>query len=116
MRYKAVVHIDLEDETIFTLGLSNLTNTLDALKDEEKELILLVTGPGVALLAGDLMYLFMEKLRQIHGAGVRIQVCERALKLFEIPTEELFDGCEIIPAGVVGLIELQHDGFAYIKP
>ena len=44
MRYKAVVHIDLEDETIFTLGLSNLTNTLDALKDEEKELILLATG------------------------------------------------------------------------
>ncbi len=116
MRYKAVVHIDLEDEAIFTLGLSNLMNTLDALKEEEKELILLVTGPGVALLAGDLMYLFMEKLRLIHGAGVRIQACERALKLFEIPTEELFEGCEIIPAGVVGLIELQHNGFAYIKP
>ena len=116
MRYKAVIHIDLEDELIFNLGLNNLTNTLDALKDEEKDLVMLVTGPGVALLAGDQMYLFMEKLRQIHGAGVRIQVCDRALKLFEIPADELFDGCEIIPAGVVGLIELQHDGFAYIKP
>ena len=116
MRYKAVIHIDLEDELIFNLGLNNLVNTLDALKDKEKDLIMLVTGPGVALLAGDQMYLFMEKLRMIHGAGVRIQVCDRALKLFEIPADELFDGCEIIPAGVVGLIELQHDGFAYIKP
>jgi intracellular sulfur oxidation DsrE/DsrF family protein len=58
----------------------------------------------------------MENLKQIHAAGVRIQVCERALQLFNIPVEELFEGCEIIAAGVVSLIELQHDGFAYIKP
>ena len=116
MHYKAVIHIDLEDETIFNLGLNNITNTLDALKEKEKTLILLVNSPGVTLLAGDQMYLFMEKLKQIQAAGVRIQVCEMALKLFEVPTEELFDGCEIIPAGIVGLIELQHEGFAYIKP
>ncbi len=116
MRYKAVIHIDLEDELIFNLGLSNITNTLEALEGKELELILLVTGPGVALLAGDQMYIFMEKLRQIKAAGVRIQICDRALKLFDIPEEELFEGCEIIPAGVVGLIELQADGFAYIKP
>lgn len=116
MHYKAVIHIDLEDETIFSLGLNNISNTLDALKDKEKTLILLATGPAVTLLAGDQMYLFMENLKQIHAAGVRIQVCERALKLFNIPAEELFEGCEIIPAGVVSLIELQYDGFAYIKP
>ncbi len=116
MYYKAVIHIDLEDDLIFNLGLSNLTNTLEALEGKEKDLILLVTGPGVALLAGDQVYVFMEKLRLVTAAGVRIQVCERAMKLFDIPADELFDGCEIIPAGVVGLIELQHDGFAYIKP
>ncbi len=116
MRYKAVIHIDLEDDLIFNLGLNNISNTLDALQGKEVELILLITGPGVALVAGDQMYIFMEKLRQITAAGVRIQVCDRALKLFDIPAEELFDGCEIIPAGVVGLIELQYDGFAYIKP
>ena len=116
MRYKAVIHIDLEDDLIFNLGLNNISNTLDALSGKELELILLVTGPGVALLAGDQMYMFMEKLRQITAAGVRIQVCERALTLFDIQKEDLFDGCEIIPAGVVGLIELQADGFAYIKP
>ncbi len=116
MIYKAVIHIDLEDELIFNLGLNNITNTLEALENKEKELILLVTGPGVALLAGGMVYIFMEKLRQITAAGVRIQICDRALKLFDIPKEELFADCEIIPAGVVGLIELQHNGFAYIKP
>lgn len=116
MRYKAVIHIDLEDELIFNLGLNNISNTLEALEGKELELILLVTGPGVALLAGDQMYFFMEKLRQITAAGVRIQICEKALTLFDIAKEDLFEGCEIIPAGVVGLIELQADGFAYIKP
>jgi len=116
MLYKAVIHIDLEDDTIFNLGLNNLTNTLEALKDKEKELILLVNGPGVALLAGDLVYMFIEKLQFILSSGVRIQLCARALKRFEIPESEVLEGCEIIPAGIVGLIELQHNGFAYIKP
>jgi intracellular sulfur oxidation DsrE/DsrF family protein len=116
MRYRAVIHVDLEEELILNLGLNNISNTLAALEDRDKELILLATGPAVRLLAGDQMYLFMEKLRQIHTAGVRILVCELALKLFDVPADELFEGCEIIPAGVVTLIELQHDGFAYIKP
>ncbi len=116
MRYQAVIHIDLEDELIFNLGLNNISNTLDALQGKELELILLVTGPGVALLAGDMVYIFMEKLKHITAAGVRIQICERALKLFNIAQEDVFEDCEIIPAGVVGLIELQANGFAYIKP
>ncbi len=116
MRYRAVIHIDLDDDLILNLGLNYLGNTLDALEEEDKELIMLVTGPAVGLLSGDQMYMFMEKLRQIQAGGVRILICEKALALFEIPAEELFAGCELIPAGVVTLIELQHEGFAYIKP
>ena len=56
-------------------------------------MVLLATGPAVTLLAEDQMYLFMENLKQIHAAGVCIQVCERALNLFDIPAEELFEGC-----------------------
>ena len=32
------------------------------------------------------------------------------------PYFELIDGCEVVPAGIVELIRLQQEGFAYIKP
>jgi hypothetical protein len=47
---------------------------------------------------------------------VSFKVCRNALNRFNIAPENLIEGCEIVPAGVVSLIELQQDGYAYIKP
>jgi intracellular sulfur oxidation DsrE/DsrF family protein len=116
MGYKAVFHIDLEDDQLFNLCLNNITNTLDALKDTDTDFVLLANGPGVAMLAGETVYLYFERIKQLLDAGVRFQVCNRALEKFEIEPKDLADGVEIISAGIVGLIDLQNDGFAYIKP
>ena len=48
MSYKAVFHIDLENDQLFNLGLNNLTNTLAALEDTESDFILLANGRGVS--------------------------------------------------------------------
>ena len=53
MAYKAVFHIDLEDDHLFKLGLGNITNTLAALDGTEGDFILLANGPGVRMLAGE---------------------------------------------------------------
>jgi intracellular sulfur oxidation DsrE/DsrF family protein len=34
----------------------------------------------------------------------------------KINRKELVTFCEVIPAGITKIIELQKDGFAYIKP
>jgi hypothetical protein len=43
-------------------------------------------------------------------------VCNNALSMSGINPAELLDLCEVIPAGIVELIRLQHEGFAYVKP
>lgn len=55
-------------------------------------------------------------IQGLSAQGVRFQVCDNALKRFEVQPDSLIAECEIIPAGIVGLIELQNQGFAYIKP
>lgn len=116
MKYKAVFHIDLEDDQLFNLALNNIANTLAALEETEKDFVLLANGPGVAMLAGDTVYEYLERINQQMAAGVRFQVCSKALEKFNIDQEDIGPGVEVIPAGIVGLIDFQNDGYAYIKP
>jgi uncharacterized protein len=116
MIYKAVFHIDLQNDQLFKLGLGNITNTLAALDGADGDFILLANGPGVAMLAGEKVKENLEQINTLLKAGVRFQACNNALKKFNVDAANLAEGVEIIPAGIIGLIDLQNDGFAYIKP
>ena len=116
MTYKAVFHIDLENNQLFTLGLNNITNTLAALEGQDTEFIMLANGPGVAMLSGKNVEEHLPHIATLISKGVRFQACNNALKKFEVAPSTLAPGVEIIPAGIVGLIDLQNSGFAYIKP
>ncbi len=116
MAYKAVFHIDLKDDHLFKLGLGNIANTLAAIDGTGGDFILLANGPGVAMLAGEKVKENLEQIKTLLTAGVRFQVCNNALQKFNINAADVAEGVEIIPAGIIGLIDLQNDGFAYIKP
>lgn len=116
MIYKAVFHVDLKDEAILNLALNNIVNTLAALESKDKSLILLANGPAVTLFAGEAALPFVERIRELQEAGVRFQICNNAMNKFQVAKDDLAPGLEIIPAGIVGLIELQYDDYAYIKP
>lgn len=116
MAYKAVFHIDLEDDHLFKLGLGNITNTLAALEGIGGDFILLANGPGVRMLAGEKVKEYREQIKTLLSDGVRFQACNNALKKFNVDPTDLMKGVETIPAGIIGLIDLQNDGFAYIKP
>lgn len=116
MSYKAVFHVDQRDAQVFNLALNNVLNLLNAIPGQEHELFVLLNGPAVALMAGADVVPFQERIEELAGKGVRFQVCANALQRFEVSREDLTGRCEVIPAGIVGLIDLQNQGFAYIKP
>jgi hypothetical protein len=116
MSYKAVFHVDQRDVQVFNLALNNVLNLLNAIPGQEHELFVLLNGQAVALMAGADVGPFQERIEELAGKGVRFQVCANALHRFEVSREDLTGPCEVIPAGIVGLIDLQNQGFAYIKP
>ena len=116
MQYKAVFHVDQKDGQVFNLALNNVINLLKAIPGQEHNLIVLLNGPAVSLLVREEAASFLEMIEGLSAQGVRFQVCENALKRFEVSRKSLIPECQIIPAGIVGLIDLQHHGFAYIKP
>lgn len=116
MGYKAVFHIDLEDDQLFKLGLNNITNTLVALEETESDFILLANGPGVAMLGGEKVAPYLDHIKELVNAGVRFQVCNNALKKFQVDPNALARGVEVVPAGIIAIMDFQNNGYAYIKP
>ena len=116
MQYKAVFHVDQNDEQVFNLAVNNVINLLNAIPEQEYDLIVLLNGPAVALMTREAVVSFLERIQGLVAQGVRFQVCDNALRRFEVSRKSLIPECQIIPAGIVGLIDLQNRGFAYIKP
>ena len=116
MNYRAVFHIDMDDPKPFALGLANVGNLLRAIPEHHYDLVMLFNGPAVALLQTDQCAPYREEIWQLQQNRVSFKGCRNALNRFNIAPEDLVEGCEIVPAGVVTLIDLQEDGYAYIKP
>lgn len=116
MAYKAVFHVDQNEEPILNLALNNVSNLLNAIPGKDHDLVLIFNGPAARLVTRGSIEVLLDRVRDLKARGVRFQVCKNAMERFEIPKEELVEECEIIPAGIVALIDFQNDGFSYIKP
>jgi intracellular sulfur oxidation DsrE/DsrF family protein len=116
MIYRAVFHVDLDEIKPFNIALANVGNLLHAIPEKHYDLVLLFNGPAVTLLQTEQCAPFREEIWRLQQARVAFKVCRNALNRFNVDPDNLIEGCEIVPAGVVALIELQQDGYAYIKP
>lgn len=113
MRYDVVFHVD-QDAAALSMALTNIRNYFDALPGEVFTVVLLVNGPAITLMGADGEH--AGQLAAAAAQGLSIRVCRNALTAFKLSPDWLCPVCEIVPAGVVELVECQAEGFAYIKP
>lgn len=114
MHYDTVFHFDNEPGSL-RITINNIVNVYKALENESFKTVLVVNGPGIQQLGRDNEN-FAGDIRKLKELGVSIRVCRNALNHFNLSEDWLCPECEIVPAGVVELIDLQRQGFAYIKP
>ncbi|MGE4423151.1 MAG: DsrE family protein [Pseudodesulfovibrio sp.] len=113
MNYDVLFHFDHESQAL-DIAISNIKNYLNAFPGEKPAVALVVNGPGVRLLDRDGEH--AAQLNEVLALGAAVKVCNNALTHFNIAPERLCPGCEVVPAGVVEIVELQRRGFAYVKP
>lgn len=113
MAHRAVFHVDMPDDKTLDVALANIDNYLKAVP--EARIVLLFNGPAANFFqdgGGVRAVAFGELIAR----GVRVVVCNNALTKFGVDRDKLPVGVDIAPAGIVELVELQNDGWAYIKP
>ncbi len=55
------------------------------------------------------------EMDELTREGVRFPICNNSLAKLKIDRAGLLELAEVVPAGIVELIRLQQEGFAYVK-
>ena len=116
MQAKVVMHLDWDQMDVLEMGLGNIRNLLKDIPAQEADVRFVANGKAVALFRKDRFGEHQAVIRELSAQGVHFCLCRIALGKQNIGPADLVAGCEIIPAGMVELIRLQQEGFAYIKP
>lgn len=116
MTVNVVFHIDFDEEKYLLMALGNCKNLLKEIDAEGSSVCILANGSSVNLLRKNPLAGYAADIETLATAGVKFFVCNNSLNKFDLDLKDMFPVCEIVKAGVLKLIELQNDGFAYIKP
>jgi len=120
--HKVAIHVDENDPATMNMALNNIANLNKYYqsKGESVTIELVVYGPGLHMLRSDTspvkdriekMSLEIDKLQFSACGNTHAKMSKKAGK--EI---ELLDEATKVPSGVVQLIALQEDGYAYVRP
>ncbi len=111
---KVVFHLDSDETPTFELALANITNLLNDVG--KADVAVLANGFAVKLFVEKVSTKFRETLKELKERGVKFYVCNNAMKVHGINKEDLFEFCEVVPAGITKLVKLQMEGYTYVKP
>ena len=120
---KVVYHIN--DIHTAKGALRNVKNHLNALGDENIELIVVTHSSGAFAMVDGAMgkkdkkgkvYNFADQIAGLANRGVKFQICANTIRGKKIPKDKINENAEVIPSGVAHVAHLQQKGYLYVKP
>jgi uncharacterized protein len=114
---RVVYHLSDLEKVAFVLG--NIRNHLEGVGGPENiRIAVVVHGPALnAFRKADAIADLLSKAEGIIGQGVAFEACGNTMKAQKITLEDLLPGfVSAEKGGVVRLAELQHQGWAYLRP
>ncbi len=111
---KAIFHID--ESAKWKLLLQNVQNLMQAAGPSPIRIEVLANAEAVKDHQTLAPSPGLDKMRQLAGGGVVFAACNNSLRGFKIDPQQLPSFVQVVPAGVLELVQRQADGYAYIKP
>ncbi len=130
---KVVYHADFADPRRFSALLTSVNNMVTHYQNDllEYDVRIVFVAHGIRFVTDDKLTgtPFEEdaamaerresnagRLQSLHKVqGVKLELCDITRSQIGLSEDELYEGVETVPSGVVRLAELQSEGFAYIK-
>jgi len=116
---KVVYHID-DWQAQATKALRNVRNQLDVAPDTQ--IVVVAHAEGIDFLMEGAKdpknpnIDYASLVSALKARGVRFEVCEITLRNRNLRKDQFIMDADFTPSGVVRITQLQHQGYAYIKP
>ncbi len=114
---KIVIQISSSDQATKNLVLNNAANAQKELGMDNVMIEVVGYGPGLKMLTKNSP--FRERVESLISQNIRFSACANTMAAIERKTgkkPELADGVIIVPSGVVRIVELEQQGYAYVRP
>lgn len=114
--HRVVLHLNSDDERVQKGALNNIKNLYEEYGLGKVKIELVTNGPGIRLFVKKETK-FAEEVAQLKAKyGVEYTACSNTMKGMKLTREELVEQVDRTVPAIVRLIELQEQGWAYIKP
>ena len=119
-----MIQVDQNDPAVMNLALNNATNVIDyyRAKQQDVQVDLVTYGPGLNMLRDDTSPV-KERIKQLKDyafpSTVQFSACTNTKENMEKKEGKpvgIVSEAVLVPSGVVHLMELQEQGWSYVRP
>jgi intracellular sulfur oxidation DsrE/DsrF family protein len=122
--HRVAIQVDQNDPQVMNLALNNATNVIEYFrgKNEDVEVDIVTYGPGLHMLREDTSPVKdrLKRLKQLAFPGkLQFSACNntrQGMEKTEGKAIPIISDATIVPSGVVRLMELQEQGWSYVRP
>ncbi|MFO0765962.1 MAG: DsrE family protein [Nitrospiraceae bacterium] len=115
-QHRVVMHLNGDDERVQRGLLGNSKNLYEAVGRDSLRVEVVAHGPGLRLLTKKDSPLASEVADLKAKFGVEFTACSNTMKKMGLLREDLIEQVDRTVPAMVRLMELQEQGWAYIKP
>lgn len=114
--HRVALHLNSDEERVQRGALNNVKNLYEEYGQDRVKVELVANGPGLKLFVKKESK-FTDELTHLKKAfGVEYTACSNTMKGMKLTREDLIEAVDRTAPAIVRLIELQEQGWAYVKP
>lgn len=122
--HRVVIQVDQNDPEVMNMALNNAKNVLELYrsKNEDADVEIVAYGPGLHMLRDDTSPV-KDRIKQMAEVSfpstLKFSACnntKQGMEKREGHPISIIPQATIVPAGVVRIMELEEQGYSYVKP
>lgn len=116
-KQKVVIQVSTGDEQSQTIALNNAVNVQKSLGIDNVDIEIVAYGPGLGLLTKKSPN--VQRVESLALQNITFSACGNTMAKVEKKTGKkpaLAEGVGVVEAGVIRIMHLQNEGYAYIRP
>jgi intracellular sulfur oxidation DsrE/DsrF family protein len=122
--HHVAIQVDQNDPQVMNLALNNASNVIEyyRAKNEDVDVDIVTYGPGLHMLRDDTSPVKdrIKRLKELTFPGkLQFSACnntKQGMEKAEGKTVSIISDATLVPSGVVHLMELQEQGWSYVRP
>jgi intracellular sulfur oxidation DsrE/DsrF family protein len=122
--HRIAIQVDQSDPQVMNLALNNATNVIEYYrgKNEDVDVEVVAYGPGLQMLRADTSPVQdrIKRLKDLAFPGtIQFSACnntKQSIEKAEGHAISVVPEATLVPSGVVRLMELQEQGWSYVRP